>query len=57
MDDAERAYDGGLQQLNVGGMPRQEEEEELEKGRFDMSKTDEEIKKLMIGANKMPSVQ
>ena len=57
MDDAERAYDGGLQQMNVGGMPRQEEEEELEKGRFDMSKTDEEIKKLMIGANKMPSVQ
>ena len=57
MDDAERAYDGGLQQLNVGGMPRQEEEEELEKGRFDISKTDEEIKKLMIGANKMPSVQ
>ena len=57
MDDAERAYDGGLQQLNVCGMPRQEEEEELEKGRFDISKTDEEIKKLMIGANKMPSVQ
>ena len=56
MDDAERAYDGGLQQMNVGGMPRQEEEE-LEKDRFDMSKTDEEIKKLMIGANKMPSVQ
>ena len=56
MDDAERAYDGGLQQLNVGGMPQQEEEE-LEEGRYDMSKTDEEIKKLMIGANKMPSVQ
>tara|TARA_R100001440_G_C2514658_1_gene118262 strand:- start:25 stop:921 length:897 start_codon:yes stop_codon:yes gene_type:complete len=56
MDDAERAYDGGLQQMNVGGMPRQDEEE-LEEDRFDMSKTDEEIKKLMIGANKMPSVQ
>ena len=56
MDDAERAYDGGLQQMNIGGMPRQEEEE-LEEGRFDMGKTDEEIKKLMIGANKMPSVQ
>ena len=36
---------------------RKQEEEELEKDRFDMSKTDEEIKKLMIGANKMPSVQ
>ena len=30
MDDAERAYDGGLQQLNEGGMPRQDEEEEHE---------------------------
>jgi hypothetical protein len=56
MDDAERAYDGGVQQLNVGGMPRKDEED-LEEGRYDMSKTDEEIKKLMIGANKMPSVQ
>ena len=56
MDDAERAYDGGYQKKNLGGMARQEEEE-LEEGRFDMSKTDEEIKKLMIGANKMPSVQ
>ena len=55
MDDAERAYDGGLM-MNEGGMP-QREEEELEEGRYDMGKTDEEIKKLMIGANKMPSVQ
>jgi len=56
MDDAERAYDGGVQQLNVGGMPRKDEED-LEEGKYDMSKTDEEIRKLMIGANKMPSVQ
>ena len=56
MDDAERAYDGGVQQLNVGGMPRKDEED-LEGGKYDMSKTDEEIRKLMIGANKMPSVQ
>ena len=55
MDDAERAYDGGLM-MNVGGMARQDEED-LEEGKYDMSKTDEEIKKLMIGANKMPSVQ
>jgi hypothetical protein len=38
-------------------MARDEDEDELEKGRYDLSKTDEEIKKLMIGANKMPSVQ
>ena len=56
MDDAERAYDGRVQQLNVGGMPRKDEED-LEGGKYDMSKTDEEIRKLMIGANKMPSVQ
>jgi len=55
MDDAERAYDGGLM-MNVGGMAQQDEED-LEEGKYDMSKTDEEIKKLMIGANKMPSVQ
>ena len=56
-DDAERAYDGGYQKKNLGGMARDEDEDELEKGRYDLSKTDEEIKKLMIGANKMPSVQ
>jgi hypothetical protein len=42
--------------MNVGGMARQDEED-LEEGKYDMSKTDEEIKKLMIGANKMPIVQ
>ena len=56
MDDAERAFDGGYQKKNLGGMAR-DEDDELEKGTYDLSKTDEEIKKLMIGANKMPSVQ
>ena len=56
MDDAERAFDGGYQKKNLGGMARNEDDE-LEKGTYDLSKTDEEIKKLMIGANKMPSVQ
>ena len=53
MDDAERAYDGGLQRedMAVGGMAQDEEE------LSPLSKTDEEIKKLMIGANKMPSLR
>ena len=34
-----------------------DDEEELEDRKYDLSKTDEEIRKLMIGANKMPSVQ
>ena len=57
MDDAERAYDGGLQRMNLGGMAASADEEELEGSKYDLSKTDEEIRKLMIGANKMPSVQ
>lgn len=53
MDDAERAYDGGLQRedMAVGGMAQDEEE------LSSLSKTDEEIKKLMMGANKMPSLR
>ena len=53
MDDAERAYDGGLQRedMAIGGMA--EDEEDLSS----LSKTDEEIKKLMMGANKMPSLR
>ena len=58
MDDAERAYDGGLQRMNLGGMAASDDdEEELEGRKYDLSKTDEEIRKLMISANKMPSVQ
>tara|TARA_B100000513_G_scaffold172426_1_gene88535 strand:+ start:40 stop:870 length:831 start_codon:yes stop_codon:yes gene_type:complete len=50
MDDAERAYDGGLQSMAVGGMVEDEDPE-------NMSQTDEEIKKLMMGANQMPSLR
>ena len=50
MDDAERAYDGGLKSMDVGGRV---EDEDLEK----MSQTDEEIRKLMMGANQMPSLR
>jgi len=52
MDDAERAYDGGYQMKAMGGMMDEENPEDLS-----MSKTDEEIKKLMMGANRMPSLQ
>ena len=53
MDDAERAYDGGLQRedMAIGGMAQDEED------LSSLSKTDEEIKKLMMGANKMPSLR
>ena len=56
MDDAERAYDGGLQMMAEGGMMGQDEEE-LESQTSSLSKTDEEIKKLMMGSNRMPSLR
>ena len=52
MDDAERAYDGGYQMKAVGGMMEDENPENL-----GMSQTQEEIEKLMMGANRMPSLQ
>tara|TARA_R100000322_G_scaffold167290_1_gene134962 strand:+ start:2611 stop:4479 length:1869 start_codon:yes stop_codon:yes gene_type:complete len=50
MDDAERAYDGGLQSMAVGGMVEDEDPEK-------MSQTDEEIRKLMMGSNQIPSLR
>ena len=52
MDEAERAYDGGLQRMKYafGGIVGSDEEELLEE-------EDEEIKKQMLSANQMPSVQ
>ena len=52
MDEAERAYDGGLKlKYAFGGVVDSDEEDELlETGE------DEEIKKAMISANRMPSV-
>ena len=52
MDDAERAYDGGLQRKNEGGLLSRPEEEELEE-----NPEEEEINQLMMGANRMPSVR
>ena len=48
MDDAERAYDGGYQMKAEGGMMEDKDP---------MSQTQEEIEKLMMGANRMPSLQ
>jgi hypothetical protein len=53
MDDAERAYDGGYQMKAIGGYMQEDPEEQD----LPLSKTDEEIKKLMMGANKMPSLR
>jgi len=53
MDDAERAYDGGYQMKAIGGYMQEDPEQQDSP----LSKTDEEIKKLMMGANKMPSLR
>ena len=53
MDDAERAYDGGYQMKAIGGYMQEDPEEQD----LPLSKTDEEINKLMMGANKMPSLR
>lgn len=52
MDDAERAYDGGYQMKAIGGYMLDKPDQET----TPMSKTEEEIRKLMMGANKMPSL-
>ena len=52
MDDAERAYDNGVQSMAIGGMV-EEEEEELKS----MSQTREEIEKLMMSSNQSPSLR
>ena len=53
MDDAERAYDGGYQMKAIGGYMQEDPEQQDSP----LSQTDEEIKKLMMGANKMPSLR
>ena len=50
MDDAERAYDGGLQKMNLGGYMEPEETEVEES-------TDDEVEKLMMASNRIPSVR
>ena len=53
MDDAERAYDGGYQMEAEGGL-MQNLEEPLNLG---MGQTRDEIERLMMRSNKMPSLQ
>jgi len=54
MDDAERAYDGGVMGYAEGGMP-EEESDGME--RYDMEKDDEEVlQRQMAYANRMPSL-
>ena len=56
MDDAERAYDGGYMMKAFGGAVEDEELEDSKSTNY-QSKTDEEISKVMIGSNRMPSVR
>ena len=50
MDEAERAYDGGLKRKYAFGGIAEDSDEEL------LEEEDEEVKKQMIEANRMPSV-
>ena len=52
MDDAERAFDGGYQRKAVGGYMYDQDDSEVSSP----STIDEEIKKAMIGSNKIPSL-
>ena len=54
MDEAEKAYDGGLMKKAFGGMV----DDSVDESRMGMySDEEEEIKKQMIDANRMPSVR
>ena len=52
MDDAERAYDGGYQMKAIGGYMLNKPIQDT----TPISTTEEEIRKLMMGSNKMPSL-
>ena len=49
MDDAEKAYDGGLMKKAFGGLTNEPEMESYD--------SEEEVKKQMISANQMPSIR
>ena len=55
MDDAERAYDGGLMRKALGGKVQTKEEKSLLNSLTGVE--DEEIKKGMISSNRMPSLR
>ena len=57
MDDAEQAYDGGYMKKAFGGLtldPMQDEKQMY--GMDQMKSTQDELRKQMLGANRMPSV-
>ena len=56
MDDAERAYDGGLMKKAFGGIVDDEPKDENGRSMYS-SNEEEEIKKQMIASNRMPSVR
>jgi hypothetical protein len=56
MDDAEKAYDGGLMKKAFGGMVDDKPEDSDGRSMYS-SNEEEEIKKQMIDANRMPSVR
>ena len=56
MDDAEKAYDGGLMKKAFGGMVDDKPEDNDGRSMYS-SNEEEEIKKQMIDANRMPSVR
>ena len=51
MDEAEKAYDGGLMKKAFGGLTS---EDDVEMASYD---SEEEVKKQMISANQMPSIR
>jgi hypothetical protein len=56
MDEAEKAYDGGLMKKAFGGMV-DDMPVDQKTGMYDPALEDEEIRKQMIDANQMPSVR
>ena len=56
MDDAERAYDGGMMRepANLGGLLSRDQDEDPMK--YDKEMEDEEIQKGMLRANRAPSL-
>ena len=59
MDEAERAYDGGLMSKVLGGkvQTREKEDEDLSGTLLSRVNEEEEIKKTMISSNRMPSIR
>ena len=57
MDEAEKAYDGGLMKKAFGGLtldPMQDEK--MMYGGEQMKSTQDDLRKQMLSANRMPSV-